>query len=565
MPWLRTLSCLVAAGSGLLVTSCPFERIGSGGGERATPALASALPAPPREVPARDIVPVAEEPDEPETDARSQEEPVVELVALRPSRAGAAGPTDQDSAGGEPAGAEEPEEDAEDDRPVAAHPYHPDFGVDPDRALTAIRKQTYVFAEPSWRSTKLGYLRAGAVVKRSAEPIKRARDCRAGWYQVEPQGYVCVGNTASIDVGDPVAVAARQMPDRSEGLPYAYGISRYPTPPFYTKLPSEKDQARVEPGLSRARARGSRSWDAEVFDDVPDFLHGNKQAPTLTGRSRGPGTVYSGRALPKSGFAFLRLFESGGRRFGLSTDMAIMPLDRMKLVRPSEFHGVNVTGFGLPVAFNRARVAALFAGDPKTGLKQERLLGYREALKLSGKSVGVGGARYLETRDGLWVKDEALTVIEPMKKVPGWATPGRTWIEVSILKQTLVAYVGTDAVYATLVSTGADGLGDPKETHSTVRGQFLIHTKHVSVTMSGDEAGDEFDLRDVPYVQYFTEGYAFHAAYWHDSFGKPRSHGCINLSPEDARWLFQWSDPPVPPKWHGAMSLRDGTLVHIHP
>ncbi|HMR80523.1 MAG TPA: L,D-transpeptidase, partial [Polyangiaceae bacterium] len=137
--------------------------------------------------------------------------------------------------------------------------------------------------------------------------------------------------------------------------------------------------------------------------------------------------------------------------------------------------------------------------------------------------------------------------------------------DISILKQTLVAYEGTTPIYATLVSTGADGLGDPKKTHSTVRGQFLVHTKHVTATMSGDVVGDEFDLRDVPYVQYFTEGYALHAAYWHDSFGTPRSHGCINLAPLDANWLFSWTDPPVPDSWHGVMSLRQGTLVHVHP
>ncbi|MGE3675821.1 MAG: hypothetical protein AB7K71_39495, partial [Polyangiaceae bacterium] len=229
MPWLRTLSCLVAAGSSLLVTSCPFDGTAS---SRAEGAAAPAETTPP---PASKA---AEQPlEEPQQPAE------LELVALRPAdRDDESGAAPETSAGEEETPALEAPEDAEDLRPVAAHPYHPDFGVDPERALTAIRKETYVFSEPNWRSKKLGYLRAGAVVKRSAEPTSRAKDCRAGWYQVEPQGYVCVGNTASTDIQDPVSVAARQMPDRSEGLPYAYGISRYPTPPFYTKLPTAKEQ-----------------------------------------------------------------------------------------------------------------------------------------------------------------------------------------------------------------------------------------------------------------------------------------------------------------------------------
>ncbi|KYF72624.1 hypothetical protein BE17_01465 [Sorangium cellulosum] len=118
----------------------------------------------------------------------------------------------------------------------------------------------------------------------------------------------------------------------------------------------------------------------------------------------------------------------------------------------------------------------------------------------------------------------------------------------------------------TLVSTGADGLGDPKTTRSTVQGLFRIHTKHVTVTMDGDEEDeDPFDFRDVPFVQYFTEGFAFHAAYWHDDFGTARSHGCVNLSPLDAAWLFEWTTPEVPAAWHGALSLRKGTLVSIRP
>ncbi|KYF53088.1 hypothetical protein BE08_00505 [Sorangium cellulosum] len=69
----------------------------------------------------------------------------------------------------------------------------------------------------------------------------------------------------------------------------------------------------------------------------------------------------------------------------------------------------------------------------------------------------------------------------------------------------------------------------------------------------------------MPYTQYFHEGYALHGAYWHDEFGKARSHGCINLAPADAAWLFEWTEPAVPPEWHGALNIEGGgTLVYVH-
>ena len=107
-------------------------------------------------------------------------------------------------------------------------------------------------------------------------------------------------------------------------------------------------------------------------------------------------------------------------------------------------------------------------------------------------------------------------------------------------------------------------MSDPETTTATIRGIFYIHAKHVSGTMDGEEGSDSFDLRDVPYIQYFHEGYALHGAYWHDDFGKPRSHGCVNLAPADAAWLFDWTDPPVPAEWHGAVNMEGGTLVWTH-
>ena len=71
---------------------------------------------------------------------------------------------------------------------------------------------------------------------------------------------------------------------------------------------------------------------------------------------------------------------------------------------------------------------------------------------------------------------------------------------------------------------------------------------------------------DVPWIQYFASGYALHGAYWHDVFGIARSHGCINLAPIDARYVFMWTDPPVPKGWHGinvGADMGEGTGVVV--
>jgi hypothetical protein len=443
-------------------------------------------------------------------------------------------------------------------------------------ALLATLKETWVYAAPSFKARKLGYLRAGARVSRDEKPVGRG-SCEGGWYHVAPKGFVCVGMSASLNVDHVVAQIAARRPDRRAGLPYAYGMSRFPTPPFYLKLPSAEEQRQVEPDLAAhlARVAAAAKKPGPVAEggpdpdlgDVPGALLYGGIVPSLTPNHHGPGALYAGRAVPRSGFAMVSQFGYGGRRWGLTTDLHVVPLDRMRPVTPSAFHGVSLAEAGLPAAFVRAKAARYLRRDERTGaMTDDGAIGYRDSVLLTGKSQRTGGVAYLEARDGRWVREAAgLVRIDAPKEWPSFATEGRKWIDVSILRQTLVAYEGKRPVYATLVSTGADGLGDPEKTHSTIRGVFLVHTKHVTVTMDSDEAEDRFDLRDVPYVQYFHEGYALHAAYWHDDFGRPRSHGCINLHPTDAAWLFGWTDPKVPDAWHAALSPRAGTHVYIHP
>jgi L,D-transpeptidase catalytic domain len=434
--------------------------------------------------------------------------------------------------------------------------------------LVSVARETMIYSRPSFKSPKLGYLRVGAAVGRSAAPVGN-EGCKRGWYRVQPEGFVCLDGAASLDTEGPSPFAELSVvrPDRMAGLPYAYGRSRYPTPPFYSKLPSKLEQERAEQDLvGHLRARTAEAWKSLPNNALPSALGEGRAVPLPFGFARDAGVV-TGRAMPDSGFALLGVYEHEGRRFALNTDFQLLPLDRLKPVEVSRFHGIRLDEqVTLPVAFVRSQNANLYTGDPKkTGLSIARKLDYREAVPLSGREIVVSGIHYLETKTGDFIRDERIVRIDKLKYKPGWAKPGRSWLHVSILQQSLVMYEGEKPVYATLVSTGVDGLGDPAETHSTIRGQFLIHTKHVSVTMDSDAEGDEFDLRDVPYVQYFQEGYALHAAFWHDSFGQPYSHGCVNLSPLDARALFHLTSPPVPQTWHAAMSLRGGTLVHITP
>ena len=547
MPTVRLLS-LAALGLGAF-TSCSAGEIArlapDHGTELTGPVATITIPAPPRGAPAQTAV----------TAGVPAELPLATLpVAASPDEREAEPTTNSDDG------------DDEEDVPAPRSQREDEPVVDPSRLLVSIARETMVYQRPSFNSQKIGYLRAGAQVRRDGEPAGFS-GCKLGFYHIMPEGYVCVGPTATLDPNHPVAQFSRVRPDRSAPMPYPYARSLYPTPPFYTRLPSKPEQQQQEVELARhLEANTSFAWRSLLSDPTPQFLASGGQAPTPFGYAHEANRLTNGRALPDSSFALLAIYDQGGRRFGLSTDMSLLPLDRMKPVVASKFHGIALTGgVTLPVVFARAHNAFLYSGDPKAGLSIARPLGFREALPITGRSRSLSGLSYLETTSGEWLRDENLVRVDKFTQRPGWVKPGRTWIHVSILKQSMVAYEGDTPVYVTLVSTGADGLGDPKTTHSTVLGQFLIHTKHVTVTMDSDETGDQFDLRDVPYVQYFTEGFAFHAAYWHDTFGTPHSHGCVNLSPSDSRWLFHWTDPPVPQAWHGAMSLHGGTLVYISP
>ncbi|PRQ03583.1 L,D-transpeptidase catalytic domain [Enhygromyxa salina] len=168
-----------------------------------------------------------------------------------------------------------------------------------------------------------------------------------------------------------------------------------------------------------------------------------------------------------------------------------------------------------------------------------------------------------EPEDQLFVKADVMRTPD-LQPIPKGLDPWDRWIDVDITKQMLVAYEGSRPVYVTLVSTGKKG--SDEEPFETPTGRFRIRGKQITSNMDGTTATDgNYAIQDVPWVMYFEGSYALHGAFWHQSFGYVRSHGCVNLGPSDARWLFGWSTPFVPEGWHGAMASDEnpGTTIVI--
>lgn len=138
----------------------------------------------------------------------------------------------------------------------------------------------------------------------------------------------------------------------------------------------------------------------------------------------------------------------------------------------------------------------------------------------------------LETKTPL--QKEVAMVTAPFKTVTLTGTD--RWIEVDLSEQRTSLYMGSDRVATFTISSGVAA-------YPTVTGEFAIWYKTPNQVMSGGSraTGDYYYLPNVTYVSYFYKDYGFHTAYWHNNFGTPMSHGCINMRQEDAKALYDFA------------------------
>ena len=208
---------------------------------------------------------------------------------------------------------------------------------------------------------------------------------------------------------------------------------------------------------------------------------------------------------------------------------------------------------------------------PKEGLLAEISVPYTEAYEQPEKESDVAYRMYYETTH--WVKDvttdssgqvwyqvrddkwdkvyyaraEHIRILSDAEVSP--ISPDvpleNKKIVVRLDEQIVIAYEYNRPVFVAPVSSGAVlRVG----TYTTPSGEFVTFYKRPSRHMAaGDIAASGFDLPGVPWVQYITKsGISFHGTFWHNDFGRPRSHGCINLSCSSAKWLYRWTSPQVP-------------------
>jgi hypothetical protein len=218
----------------------------------------------------------------------------------------------------------------------------------------------------------------------------------------------------------------------------------------------------------------------------------------------------------------------------------------LRPVRPSRFRGVELGELALDQVGWVIEDGAVIAADPAHGgapSRAARLQAIRVAAERDGRLQLEGGGSI-----------DARAVVRPeLREPPAGVAPGERWIDVDLTRQVLVAYAGDKPVFATVISSGRD---QPKT--RTPLGEFRIWVKLRSSDMRESDVPafeQSYAVEQVPWVQYFKDGYGLHAAFWHDRFGEKRSRGCINLSPHDARWLFEFTGPELPAGWLAARAV----------
>ncbi len=223
---------------------------------------------------------------------------------------------------------------------------------------------------------------------------------------------------------------------------------------------------------------------------------------------------------------------------------------------PSQFRGVTITNeledeFAFVLDMSRIAVSR-YPGGPRDN-EYGRFLERYERVNIFATAYDDEGWRWYMIGPNEWVKQTFVSKVQRVERPEG-VGPDEKWVAVDLYEQNLVAYEGDTPVFATLVATGLPP-------YDTNEGLFSVWANLPVDPMSGATGAPEaYALQSVPYVMYFDEGISLHGSYWHNYYGYRQSHGCVNMTISDSRWLYQW--------WFGSLNaqgeITDSYPVFVH-
>lgn len=235
-----------------------------------------------------------------------------------------------------------------------------------------------------------------------------------------------------------------------------------------------------------------------------------------------------------AGFNFVRAIDLSVDGWIQIQGGSWIPESAARYSQPSFLTGVTLdegNDLDYPFAFildlSRIFVSA-YPGGPRSQ-ENGRWLKRYELVNIYATATDADGWHWYMIGPNQWVEQRFMSVIHKIERPEG--VSGR-WVAVDLYEQTLVAYEDDTPVFATLISSGLP-------THETNEGLFNVWASMPSDGMSGAAgAPSAYALQSVPWVMYFDGGISLHGTYWHDLFGYRQSHGCVNLSISDAKWLY---------------------------
>lgn len=392
---------------------------------------------------------------------------------------------------------------------------------------------------PELTSPVIGVLNAGTRIRTDKERTFGG-GCEQGWNKVFPRGWICRLAGLRVEDAPPAGsfVVASVRPNVEQALPYEYWRVKDEMTPFFHRLPTFNEQDQADAAGAAWFAKHSRepmpTAPAERPEDVPSVVKEYMNSGYYV--TKGGEEVRMERR-------FLRTLRGAyARKYQLLPKES--PTFRGRVLPRGEADlPVHFIVRQLPLMRREAEGSDVLLESDKT---PERLSTHPFV-----DEVHIGNNKFYVDGDGLLMRGYAVGKAAKLKRPPS-VGPDERWIHIDLSEQTLVAYDGDRPVFATLVSTG-------KEPGMTPVGVHRIQTKLVAASMRDQPEEDEaYSIDDVPWTQYFSGSVALHGAFWHAGFGQVRSHGCVNLSPHDARWLFGFTLPALPPEWH-AVSPTKGT------